>query len=76
MSRKDDAAEMLLDGQPAPIVAAATGLKLSTIGYIAKRLAQPVPGDPNFRGLGIIKCRLCGAPCAHHPLKPCSAAAD
>ena len=76
VSRKDDAAELLLDGQPVPLVAAATGLKASTVQHIRNRLDSPIPGDPNYRGAGIIKCRLCGSPCAQHPLRPCAASAD
>lgn len=28
-------------------------------------------GDPNFKGRGIIRCRVCGGKLRDHPMRPC-----
>jgi hypothetical protein len=75
VSRKDQAADMLLDGMEIPIVAAATGLQELTITHIRRRLDKPVGGDPNWCGSGLLKCRLCGLPYSGHPMRRCAAGA-
>ena len=66
VSNKDDAAELLLDGMDIPLVASATGLQVETVRHIRLRLNSPVPGDPNFKGAGLLCCRLCGCPYSQH----------
>jgi len=66
VSNKDDAAELLLDGMDIPLVASATGLQVATVSHIRRRLNTPVPGDPDFRGAGLLCCRLCGCPYSQH----------
>ncbi len=68
MSRKDDAAEMLLDGDELASVVAATGLQTGTVANIQARLDAPILGDNTFRGVGRINCKLCGRPVVTHPL--------
>ena len=69
MSRKDDAAEMLMDGDPVPMVAAATGLQETTVAFIAQRLDTPVGGDSTFTGAGVLRCRGCGRPYTQHTIR-------
>ncbi len=77
MSRKDDAAEMLLDGDEPDAVVAATGLQAATVENIAARLDAPILGDNSFRGTGRINCKLCGRSVVTHPLaQRCVAGAD
>ena len=68
MSRKDDATEMLLDGEELPAVVAATGLQARTVYHIQRRLDQPIYGDNTFEGRGVIPCKLCGKPLVEHQL--------
>lgn len=41
-----------------------------------KHGAGGTDGDPNFKGNGIIKCRVCGDPLADHPMRPCEKLAE
>ncbi len=76
MSRKDDATEMLLDGDEVTAVVAATGLQTRTVTHIQARLDTPIMGDNTFRGMGIARCKLCGRPVMTHPVAQlCEAAA-
>ena len=68
MSRKDDATEMLLDGDEVTAVVTATGLQATTVGHIQARLDAPILGDNTFQGTGFIRCLLCGRPVVQHPL--------
>ncbi|MCP4897368.1 MAG: hypothetical protein GY906_10390 [bacterium] len=74
VSRKDEAAQLLLDGQDVAVVAAATGLQNSTVTNIARRLAQPLDGDSSFCGTGHIRCKGCGQPCVTHSIRSTCAA--
>ena len=76
VSRKDEAADMLLDGLEIPIVASATGLQEQTVLHIRRRLDQPVGGDPNWCGSGLLKCLLCGLPYSGHAMRRCDAGSD
>jgi len=68
VSRKDDAAEMILNGEELKAVVAATGLQARTVYHIQRRLDQPIYGDNTYEGKGIIPCRLCGRPLLGHKL--------
>jgi hypothetical protein len=66
---------MLLDDLDIEAVVAATGLQASTVEHIARRLEEPVPGDPSFTGNGMLRCRLCGRPYREHRIGRCPASA-
>ena len=68
MSRKDDATEMLLNGEEEHDVVVATGLQARTVYHIQRRLDEPIHGDNTFKGRGIIPCKLCGRPLVGHKI--------
>lgn len=77
VSRKDDATEMLLDGDEVTAVVAATGLQTRTVSHIQARLDLPILGDNTFSGMGISRCKLCGRPLSTHLVaRLCEAAAE